>query len=829
MQKSGVKRKKDTAAKNTTAASKIGFLEKYRKYSGVGAIFLLFLIVCVLFREFLFSDKMLFSSDQFGSFDVRVLLERSIFDHFQFPLWLSTRLGGMPTIDAVFGDALYPVARVVYSLFSVHRGISVMMLLHVFLAGVFFYILLRKSFSCSRLVSIIGASFYMLSPQFVSHVYPGHDGKMFVIAWLPFIMWRLQVLMDRPGLFNAALMGLGVGMSILTGHVQLSYFMLWGLFLYWVFKLVESFRNKQSKGMLISQGVYFWVGIIFGLGLSFISLYPAYMYVQDAVSVRGIDRGFEYAHSWSFHWQEVFSLWIHDFVGNTFIHGISPTQYYWGNNPLKFNAEYTGMIPVMLSVFALVRKPKSSWRIFWAAIALLAVMFSLGAHTPLFHIAYHIVPGVNRFRAPSMIMFWFTFSTALLGSMFIIDVAKGELGKLDDSIKKKWTKGLLIAIGSVTLLTFLFSSKGFVSSLAHSMMDNPQNVGVFERNFDRNFLPSLWLWWFFAVSVIAMVMAVINNKLGKTTLCIAVLLIGIVDTFRVNSKFIELENPAKFFITDPVIDELQGEMQQQPFRVFPMRGVFGHENNTGAHGLEDISGFHDNELTWYRAFRGGEQDQNYFSGLLGTTPEGNPYLDIPKISRGNPFLNIANVKYVLFRRPDNSLMKLENRQALGRMSFVPGHIVVEDDEDVIRGLQSEVIDYRATVAVSREVPGVTPLRSRESVPEEIGEGFNVEWEKYSPNRRKAQVTMPSEGFLRISEVYYPAWSIKANGEPVDFYRSDVAWMAVHLPEGTHEIEMRAGSHYFGDAATVSFVFVIAIVAISVVEVVKRKKRKKQSA
>jgi len=80
----------------------------------------------------------------------------------------------------------------------------------------------------------------------------------------------------------------------------------------------------------------------------------------------------------------------------------------------------------------------------------------------------------------------------------------------------------------------------------------------------------------------------------------------------------------------------------------------------------------------------------------------------------------------------------------------------------------------------------------------------VQWRTYTPNYRKVNVSSSADGFLRISEVYYPGWKICIDGKPVKVYRSDLAWMAVNFPKGSHTVEMFPQSLYFNKAAMVSF-------------------------
>ncbi len=184
------------------------------------------------------------------------------------------------------------------------------------------------------------------------------------------------------------------------------------------------------------------------------------MFLREAFSVRGVDRGFEYAASWSLHWPEFFSLWVPEFGG----FDVGSLQTYWSENAFKLNTEYPGAIALLFSVFAIVQKPRP-WRIFWGSVAALAVLYSLGAHTPVFYAAYWLIPGVKKFRAASMLMFWFSFSTVLLSSLFFKDLVAGYFSSMSQDIRKKWVRGLTIGLGCITALAAVFSLKGFVTGL----------------------------------------------------------------------------------------------------------------------------------------------------------------------------------------------------------------------------------------------------------------------------------------------------------------------------------------------------------------------------
>jgi hypothetical protein len=763
------------------------------------------LLAIVVFSGFLFSDKMLYSSDQLGGLDSKVFLHNSFVKHHQLPFWFNPRLGGMPTIDALFGDIFYPFSIIINSLFPVAKAIGLKMVFHVFLAGFFFFLMLRRGFKVAAPLAFFGGVFYMFNPEFFTHIYPGHDGKMYVIAWIPFMVWQLKALADAPSLLKASLVGLGIGMSLLTSHVQLTYFVLWGLFLYSVFAVILLLVKKENSAAF-KFGAYFVLAVAIGLAIGFIQLYPSFMYIHDAYSVRGAGRGFEYASSWSLHWPEFFSLWVPEFVGNTWIHLNPAINTYWSENAFKLNSEYAGGIVLLLSVIALVWKPKP-WRFLWAGVALFAVLYSMGAHTPVFYLAYYIIPGVKKFRACSMIMCWFSFSTILLAALFLKDILKGELGALPEKRKKRWTRGLSIAIACLFLVVALFSMKEALAGIFPfiSSLDTRKHQ-FFDQNFSQNFVPMLWLWFFFAATCIGLIIAALNGKVKPGIVVAVIGIIGAIDILRVDVPFITLIDPRPYFYADPGLDNLREEMNTAPFRVFALPGAL-QQNGEGVQGLEGVGGFHDNELRWYRDFRGNQDDRNYFDKLVDYSGKDGPSLIEEQLRKGNAFLDVANAKYLL-GRTEAGLVAIENRNALGRVSFAPNFVIM-DSSKIVPALQSGGYDYRTTVALLAP-PSLKPAANMDDSSAQRLPPFTALWQRYTPNDRIVKVHAPAEGFMRIAEVYYPGWKVSIDGKPAPVYRSDLAWMAVYMPKGEHTVALGANSLYFAKAAKVTFGIALAL-------------------
>jgi hypothetical protein len=163
------------------------------------------------------------------------------------------------------------------------------------------------------------------------------------------------------------------------------------------------------------------------------------------------------------------------------------------------------------------------------------------------------------------------------------------------------------------------------------------------------------LWWFFAAVCLGLLWALVQKKISANVFFITILIIGLIDTIRIDAPFVKVINPGPYFAAEPALVELRDEMAVEPFRCFSLPGTFPEQNAEGVHSLEGVGGFQDNELRWYREFRGDAQDRNYFDKLIGTMNDGRPYLISDNLKNGNAFLNIANAKYYLVRQGERLL------------------------------------------------------------------------------------------------------------------------------------------------------------------------------
>ncbi|MEO9249416.1 MAG: hypothetical protein ABI322_00225, partial [Gemmatimonadaceae bacterium] len=104
-----------------------------------------------------------------------------------FPLWNPYQFGGMPFVAAMHGDIFYPTFLLRLVL-PTDVAMTWGFMIHIFLAGAFAYLFMRRA-GFGFAGALVGGLAYMMSGHIATYVSPGHDGKLFVAALFPLLLW----------------------------------------------------------------------------------------------------------------------------------------------------------------------------------------------------------------------------------------------------------------------------------------------------------------------------------------------------------------------------------------------------------------------------------------------------------------------------------------------------------------------------------------------------------------------------------------------------------------------------------------------------------------
>ena len=393
-------------------------------FATMAAIF--FVILLIVFRNFAFdSSQLMLNSDQLNGIGSRILRTFDVI----LTEWDDSRLGGIPTMDALFADAYHPLVWTQF-IMDPARAVGFKFILTVWVAFMS-AMLLAWNLTGNKWWGTLLGFLYAFSPEYFTYIYGGHDGKMMVFAIAPLALLAIRKIVRNGCLPYLIVFALSVTWMILGSHLQLTYLFLWGAGLYTLYEAAFHCNTLATRGKRIGLAA---AGLAFGLAISCFQIIPPYLYTTTQ-SVRGESEHTNYGHavSWSFHQEEMAQMLIPGFIGvdvyeqdektgdlkgSSFVDvsmdeyrkmaesGSQGSPFYWGHNSFKLDHNNAGALLTFLGFLCLFLPGKRRWASFWGLGAVIALSYGMGDHSPLFKLWYNILPGVKNFRAPGMALFW---------------------------------------------------------------------------------------------------------------------------------------------------------------------------------------------------------------------------------------------------------------------------------------------------------------------------------------------------------------------------------------------------------------------------------------
>lgn len=717
---------------------------------------LLGVIVITLFSGFIFSDKMLSGTDMVP---MGYMMRKVVADYWKangtIPLWDPYILAGLPVVDAMHGDLFYPVS-IFYVLMPLHKALGYKIILHVWVAGIAMYFLL-KTLGLRRRACLVGAVGYMVAPYFLSLIYAGHDAKMFVTALFPLCVMLLERLIRKVRLLESALFGASIGLLLLAAHPQMAYFAAWGLGLYFILNIPRII----AKRTVVKAVALLMLAIVLGAGIGCIQFLPTYNYTTN-FSPRTGGVTLEFASSWSLHPEEIVSLLYPSFAGYL--------DDYWGRNFFKLNAESPGPLVFILALCGFVFFLRRRDMLPWLVLFIFCPLYALGAHTPVLKIVFHAVPGAKFLRAPSVIMFMFSCASSVLAAYFVNAFLEKKLSEG----QKRWLMG--IVLGTLVLTIIFTVGRGAFLGLWKSVFGWPdrQKLEIARRASGSwpadAILVAVFIW-----SSIGLARTSYRRKWAGA-LWIGILVVGILVTgLRHSTRFIEYIEVGDFVRKDPMIEYVNKDKGR--FRVLPITGwSFYNRNYLPIFGIETANGFYDNRIRFYDTLIGENQ-----ANLLQ-----------PNIMR------ITNIKYVLTserishpmlepRQDFGRAFVYENKGFLERAFIVHNALVVDDDVSALEIMKSSDFDPSTTIVL----PSGEAMAGGGVLPAE-----RATIESDDPNGVVIQARLESDGYLFYSGNYLPYWKAYVDGNETPVERCDISMRAVRLSRGEHRITMKYDSPWF---------------------------------
>jgi hypothetical protein len=129
----------------------------------------------------------------------------------------------------------------------------------------------------------------------------------------------------------------------------------------------------------------------------------------------------------------------------------------------------------------------------------------------------------------------------------------------------------------------------------------------------------------------------------------------------------------------------------------------------------------------------------------------------------------------------------ENLETLPRLFFVPQAITAPDDEAALAIMRAPDFSPFDTV-VLQESQSQNPPPEAHHPESRYLDNATTQILLYEPEHISAAVTTPSDGWLLLTDAWYPGWEATVDGERVPVERADILFRAIPVPAGEHSVE-----------------------------------------
>jgi hypothetical protein len=150
----------------------------------------------------------------------------------------------------------------------------------------------------------------------------------------------------------------------------------------------------------------------------------------------------------------------------------------------------------------------------------------------------------------------------------------------------------------------------------------------------------------------------------------------------------------------------------------------------------------------------------------------------------------------------------QNLGVLPRAFAVHRARVMEDDEAAVAAIRDESFRPNEETILAQAPPGWGPLRS----PPTTLDPDQVTVISYEPERIIIEADLASEGYLILTDTYYPGWRARVDGKEAPIFRANLLFRALSLSAGQHRVEFYydPGSLRIGAAVSLATLLVIVV-------------------
>ncbi|HLY18194.1 MAG TPA: hypothetical protein VKR61_13270 [Bryobacteraceae bacterium] len=544
-------------------------------------------------------------------------------------------------------------------------------------------------------------------------------------VWGPAVFFFLTRVRTTGRRSDAALAGAALGMSWLSGHHQVPIYITLAAAAFYIWTWLHM---KTARTRL--AGLAALSGLTLFL-IGALQLLPAWEYGHLAIRFAGVPEGLDWSHRVPYSVHAEYSL------GPLSVVGIIDPEI------ARYATMFVGLVAFALSLIGVARCWRD-WRVrFLAALALAGYLYALGGISILQGLLYAVVPFVEKARSPATAVYLFGLGCSLLAA-FGLD----EIHAADESLRR-YVRILVIfgsGLGGVLLVLAIVRHIGF-----------DDHTGLIVVT---------------AFLLAAVLYGAMRNNVSHSlaaTLCVLLSM---------------LELGSNFGVTWP--------NHEQTDRVAPVNHLRGHQDVAAylkaqpapfrieTDGNEIVSNWADFE--GLDALNGGLASVT--SNMFSTDPWTENVRKLFGVRYTVARKPTAPSQTEVYSSPDGMKVYL-NPDVFPRAWVVHQLLAVKDTATGKQMVQGNLSQLHSAAWIVK--PGAPPPAVTQTPPGCADDQLTIQ--RFTATRQTFDAKLACDGFLIISDTYYPGWGAKVDGRSVPLFESNGAMQAVAVPRGSHAVEV----------------------------------------
>lgn len=738
------------------------------------ALFGFWLAVILFYASYLFLNAFVWEDSLYIFYPGANYLAKNLANG-HFPLWISGLRLGVPFYSDVQMGVFYPLNWLL-TLFVSDGVLSIwayqsFLLFHIGLGGSFLYFFLRKGYKTSEFSAVIGAIIFAFSGFMSLQII--HVAFFEVMVWAPLALLFAKKAAEDPKLKHFIWLALSVVMTVLPGSPQITVYFAYLLIAYYIFNIVLKLRSEEKKGkefllsgflsLLKLGGVYLSVFLIAAVAL--------------APAAENWSRSFREEFTYeditqnSLEVKNLIEVLVPNFFGATFPDPDETAPNFWGDTEnseaaffgvsaywqyweFGFYFGQAALVLIVMMLFNLKVFEDKKHVLFFSAVLIAALWFSLGKNGGLFWLLYHVLPGVSFFRSPSRMSSVTDLAAAISAALILT----GLIEKKDEIELKKPLMTLSGIFGLFAVILLIFGRN--ISSDLSSYSNRSFAAGQLFKSIAFSGV---------LFGLLAVVLRA-EKKTYRTLAMIALALISFFDLYLAYSKFSRGQVDPRVYYADSyglINDTKSAREFYGDFRI-------GQYNQ----GMIVEDWIFPKNLPYFESEM--EFEEGYILFYLDETLNFRDHVDT------QTRISLENMAYLFsYDATEGQFLTIPNTDSLPRMKFYSSVATFNSADEIYDALSNQNLDYHSVIGVLKS--DVDQAFSSDL----ISNLSSVDYEKNSAENYQISITAESPGLLFISQNYYPGWTAvrSATGEELDVIPAFGTFTGIVIPEaGIYQVE-----------------------------------------